>query len=477
MKPQLNPDDPRLSAYALDELSETDRKAFETELESSENGEQLLDDVVDTAAQVREMFRMEEIPTGQIELPTSSAPSNIIRPEYWSQRAAWITAAAAGIVAAVGVFSYIDTLDYKATNELMRVEIAEAQNQGGAKNSPPEFRVTILRDAPQLVEAKPIPPLQKIEDPFPDLDPELTSPPELETIDIANIEPEPEPIVAAAPNTMKFADVNARPDSSFNLAVGDSSYEQVKSAVAAGEAPNLGDVRIEELVNHFSYEYAEPENPKAGIAVDMEVAECPWNEKTRLVRIGLRGEILAQVPSAAQIDVKFNPYQVRSYRLLGYTGKDGQPIDAARPTGRIAVTALYEIEPINPTPAPTEPKPQENRYSSQPRIGEHEQRDVRLGTNNLGEMFQFPQQLLTLKLGERAKIQLTDEGKSLGDASPDFRFAAAVAAFGMRLSGDGKLDYQEIAALAEQGLGENTEIAKERREFVQLAKRARKLER
>ncbi|MEM7012688.1 MAG: von Willebrand factor type A domain-containing protein, partial [Verrucomicrobiota bacterium] len=289
-------------------------------------------------------------------------------------------------------------------------------------------------------------------------------------------EPKPEPIVAAAPNTMKFAEVTERPDSSFNLAVGDTSYDEVKSAVAAGEAPNLDDVRIEELVNHFSYDYAEPENPKDGIAVDMEVAECPWNEKMRLVRIGLRGEILAQVPSAAQIDVNFNLYQVRSYRLLGYTGRDGQPIDAERPTGRSEVTALYEIEPINPIPVSTEAKPEENRYGSQPLVGENEQRDIRLGTSSQGEMFQFPEQLLTLKLGDRAKIQLTDEGKSLGDASPDFRFAAAVAAFGMRLSGDGKLDYREIAALAEQGVGENTEIAKERREFVKLAMRAQNLE-
>ena len=58
-------------------------------------------------------------------------------------------------------------------------------------------------------------------------------------------------------------------------------------------------MRIEELVNYFSYDYAPPKDD-APFAVHTEVASCPWKKEHRLVRIGLKGQELdlSQRPSS-----------------------------------------------------------------------------------------------------------------------------------------------------------------------------------
>ena len=47
-------------------------------------------------------------------------------------------------------------------------------------------------------------------------------------------------------------------------------------------------MRIEELVNYFSYEYPQPDG-QTPFSVTAEVADCPWNTRHRLVHIGLQG--------------------------------------------------------------------------------------------------------------------------------------------------------------------------------------------
>ncbi|MFT5466802.1 MAG: hypothetical protein ACI8UO_001902 [Verrucomicrobiales bacterium] len=465
MKTNLNPNDPRLTAWTLDEMSDPERKTFETDLEQTPNSEQLLDEVADTAAEVREMFRMEEIRTGEIEIPALSAtPKNIIRAEFWTTRAAAITAAAAGLVAAIGVFVLINSLDLGSGNERLQAKLAEYEATEGDENVKPEFRITILHEhAPQTIMAQQLPELPQIE-PLQPAPFQLTAPDHEHS--------DPQPVVVPTAEVAGFAEVKSRPESKFSLAIGDSSYSQIEQALTAGRFPDQAAVRVEELVNHFAYDYTEPENSDNGVSVDMEVAECPWNPLNRLVRIGMHGAVLARAPSDAPVQVNFNPFKVRYYRLIGYTGgnpESGSTDDVNRPTGRQTITALYEIEPIISKPATNVAKP-----NPEPGNG-------LLAGSQKGEAFPFPQQLLTLELGsERAQIKLIDEGKSWLETSDDFRFAASVAAFGMWLSGEesqARLNPSKIAKIAEQSLGDDANQADERREFVKLAKRAVELNR
>ena len=58
-------------------------------------------------------------------------------------------------------------------------------------------------------------------------------------------------------------------------------------------------VRIEEFLNYFTYDYAQPSDDNA-IAINAEVGECPWNDSHRLLRLGIKGKELKadEVPLA-----------------------------------------------------------------------------------------------------------------------------------------------------------------------------------
>jgi Ca-activated chloride channel family protein len=58
--------------------------------------------------------------------------------------------------------------------------------------------------------------------------------------------------------------------------------------IDSGQRPPADAVRIEELVNYFPYEYAEPTGGQP-FAVHVEVAPAPWAPRHRLVRIGIQG--------------------------------------------------------------------------------------------------------------------------------------------------------------------------------------------
>ena len=46
-------------------------------------------------------------------------------------------------------------------------------------------------------------------------------------------------------------------------------------------------VRIEEMINYFSYDYPEPKGEEP-FSVTTEYSDCPWNEDSRLLLIGLQ---------------------------------------------------------------------------------------------------------------------------------------------------------------------------------------------
>lgn len=78
------------------------------------------------------------------------------------------------------------------------------------------------------------------------------------------------------------------PLSTFSIDVDTASYSNIRRMLTAGQLPPADAVRIEEMINYFSYDYARPtgEHP---FSVNLETASCPWNNQHRLVRVGLKG--------------------------------------------------------------------------------------------------------------------------------------------------------------------------------------------
>jgi Ca-activated chloride channel family protein len=89
-----------------------------------------------------------------------------------------------------------------------------------------------------------------------------------------------------------FQDARSAPLSTFSLDVDTASYANVRRFLAEGIRPPKDAVRIEELVNYFPYDYAQPANGEP-FAADIELASCPWAPQHRLARVGLRTPALA----------------------------------------------------------------------------------------------------------------------------------------------------------------------------------------
>jgi Ca-activated chloride channel family protein len=90
-----------------------------------------------------------------------------------------------------------------------------------------------------------------------------------------------------------FFTVRDQPLSTFSIDVDTASYSIVRRSLNANQVPPKGSVRIEEMLNYFTYDYPLPHGD-APFSATMEVADCPWAAGHRLVRIGLRGREIAR---------------------------------------------------------------------------------------------------------------------------------------------------------------------------------------
>ena len=136
-----------------------------------------------------------------------------------------------------------------------------------------------------------------------------------------------------------FLAADRNPLSTFSIDVDRASYSNVRRFLLDGRLPPRDAVRIEEMVNYFSYDHPEPrgEHP---FSVVTEVAAAPWAPEHRLLRIGVhspRVELDRLPPSnlVFLIDVSGSmqspdklPLVKQSLRML---------VDQLRPQDRVAL--------------------------------------------------------------------------------------------------------------------------------------------
>ncbi|MEH2088145.1 vWA domain-containing protein [Nostoc sp.] len=88
-----------------------------------------------------------------------------------------------------------------------------------------------------------------------------------------------------------FHRVGNDPLSTFSIDVDTASYSNVRRFITQGELPPKDAVRIEELINYFTYNYPQPKGDRP-FSVTTEVAAAPWNPQHKLVQVGLQGKRL-----------------------------------------------------------------------------------------------------------------------------------------------------------------------------------------
>jgi len=83
--------------------------------------------------------------------------------------------------------------------------------------------------------------------------------------------------------------VSEHPVSTFSIDVDTGAYANARRFLNQGRLPPKDAVRVEEMINYFSYHYPAPENAKQPFRVTTELAPTPWNPETRLLHIGIQG--------------------------------------------------------------------------------------------------------------------------------------------------------------------------------------------
>ncbi|HEU0054365.1 MAG TPA: VWA domain-containing protein [Longimicrobium sp.] len=223
---------------------------------------------------------------------------------------------------------------------------------------------------------------------------------------------------------------------------------------------NLKDGRMEQLADHGNGNYA---------YVDGE-------SEARKVLVREMGGTLVTIAKDVKVQVEFNPAHVRAYRLIGYENRllaaedfNDDRKDAGELGAGHSVTALYEIVPVG-APSPAGNVDALRYQEVRPRPGAS-----------------ASDELLTVKLrykapeGERSWVieqPVRDRGTELAGASDDFRFAAAVAEWGMLLRDSphrGEATFEGVAELAQGALGHDEHGY--RAEFVRMVGESERLAR
>ncbi|MCA9700558.1 MAG: DUF3520 domain-containing protein, partial [Myxococcales bacterium] len=153
-----------------------------------------------------------------------------------------------------------------------------------------------------------------------------------------------------------------------------------------------------------------------------------------------------------KIQVEFDPEQVEGFRLVGYENRvlahrdfDDDSKDAGEIGAGHTVTAIYEIDPSADKAGDRDPLMQLHMRYKQP-DGKH---------------------------SHKISVGVRDRGEALADSSDDYRFSAAVAAFGDRLrhvDQGADMSYGQILELAAGSLGEDASCY--RHQFLELVWKA-----
>jgi Ca-activated chloride channel homolog len=196
-------------------------------------------------------------------------------------------------------------------------------------------------------------------------------------------------------------------------------------------------------------------------------------EEARKVLVKEAGATLVTVAKDVKLQVEFNPQTVAGYRLIGYENRllrDEDFNDDKKDAGEIgaghSVTALYEIVPAG-VEVPGG-KVDNLKYQTK----------AAATGGNAGE-------LMTVKVrykapdGNKSKLlsqPVKAEKVELAKTSNDFRWAAAVAGFGMMLreaKDRGNLSWAQVTSLAEGAKG--TDAEGYRAQMIELVRRAARL--
>jgi Ca-activated chloride channel family protein len=115
--------------------------------------------------------------------------------------------------------------------------------------------------------------------------------------------------------------VAEHPVSTFSIDVDTGAYANVRRFLREGRLPVHDAVRVEELINYFSYNYRTPTDKGRPFGVTTAIAPAPWDKNRHLLQIGIKGydigkEVLPPANLVFLIDVSGSMRSANKLELL-----------------------------------------------------------------------------------------------------------------------------------------------------------------
>ena len=199
-------------------------------------------------------------------------------------------------------------------------------------------------------------------------------------------------------------------------------------------------------------------------------------QEARKVLVDQMSGTLETVAKDVKIQVEFNPAQVLAYRQIGYENRELAAedfLDDTKDAGDIGaghrVTALYEIVPVGSKSDVALSQVDPLKYQKANELSEQATSDELL-------MVKLRYKQPNGDVSTLINFPVIDEGKRFGQASQDFKFASAVASFGMLLRRSphkGNATYDSVLEIATESIGKDPHGYRD--EFLKLIRRARRL--
>ena len=310
---KINLDDPKLTAYALDELADAERDAIEQAISASAEAQAFV-------TETRQMARLlEDEFAGELATAAEKSINILPLPEqrsFWSD-ARWMSIGVAALLAVCAVIAAVAISGHRG-GEVAYAPRHDRTEPAALGRSDADVQMEVEAEPPA---ATPLPLYAQNEperardsvafEPAPPVTQSTAVAPSAPLASYrskrgAREEPDERAPTSQNFNTAEydqfeenpFLPATTNPLSTFAVDVDTASYANVRRMINAGTKPPKDAVRIEELVNYFTYDYPQPDGNDP-FSISLEAASCPWQPQHQLVRIGLKGRDVAANKRAA----------------------------------------------------------------------------------------------------------------------------------------------------------------------------------
>ena len=147
-----------------------------------------------------------------------------------------------------------------------------------------------------------------------------------------------------------FVKVADNPVSTFSVDADGACYAYMRACLRTRNfLPDRNSVRIEEYLNYFTFNYADPSGDET-VAINAEIGDCPWNGGHKIMRLGLKGKSMPdnEIPDANFILLIDTSGSMSGEDRIGLIKKGVcNMLDYMKPTDRIAlITYSGKVEKV-----------------------------------------------------------------------------------------------------------------------------------